>query len=119
MQELIRLSTGPFSRPFHPRWVGGRSAVGLMIVSFSAGLIMVFATLVFENALSVIDGSLPNISADGHEIVPALRAVQLTVVLNVPITHEVGERLSRTMMSIWMSDTFVRCRSCVWYVVVV
>src|SRR3954463_15638115 len=34
MHELSGLSTGPFRRPFQPRWVGGRSSPGLTTVSF-------------------------------------------------------------------------------------
>src|SRR5947199_9890378 len=100
MHELCGSSTGPSSRPFQPRCVGGISVVsGLMIDSLIAGLIFVFVGVGFEE-FTLFSGSFPHIKPSGARLSQRLALFSAPLYWNVPKSHLVGARLSLTMMSI-------------------
>src|SRR6185437_12038559 len=107
MQELIALSTGPFSLPFQPRCVGGSSRVsGLMIVSFSLLLMIVFTGCGFDT-LSRMSGSFPHCNPTGTRLAQRfLGSASFLAPLywKLPNSQPDGAFLWRTMMSIWISD---------------
>src|SRR5205807_4236379 len=100
MHELRGLSTGPLSRPFHPRCVEGRSEVALMIDSLMSGLILVTfgVGLVYVSAL--FSGSFPNMRPTGVRLSHGFLLLSAPLYWNVPKIQPSGARWSRTAMSI-------------------
>src|SRR5688572_29259453 len=104
MQALRGLSTGPLSRPFHPRCVGGSSDVlGLMLVSFKLGLIFVTVGVGFVYVSSVMVGSFPHWMPTGIKLFQRSLLFSAPLYWNVPKSHPDGARLSFTAMSIWIN----------------
>src|SRR3954453_4440974 len=100
MHELFGLSSGPLSRLFHPRCVGGNSFVsGLITVSFKFGLMMVSVGVGFE-ASTAISGSLPHCRPSGTRFSHGFFGSapgRWPLYWKLPKTQPVGEPLCFTM----------------------